>query len=52
MMRGWLTVDELTGSDGQDWFHFNQDGGVLDRATDWKTFEAMFAQDVDFITGT
>lgn len=46
-------VELLTGSEGQDWFLFNHDsdGGVTDRATDMKTFEAMFAEDIDFITG-
>ena len=43
----------LTGSEGQDWFLFNQDGdgGAKDKATDMRTFEAMFAVDIDFITG-
>ncbi len=43
--------DVLTGSSGQDWFLFNQDGdgGVKDKVTDMSTFEAMFAQDIDFI---
>lgn len=46
-------TDVLTGSSGQDWFLFNQDGdgGVQDHATDLRTFEAMFAQDLDFLTG-
>lgn len=46
-------ADVLTGSEGQDWFLFNQDGdgGTRDQATDMKTFEAMFAQDIDFILG-
>ena len=44
--------DVLTGSSGQDWFLFNNDGnGVQDRATDLSTFEAEFAEDMDFITG-
>ena len=46
-------ADVLTGSEGQDWFLFNQDGdgSVKDRATDMKTFESLFAQDIDFIAG-
>ena len=37
---------------GQDWFLFNADGdGAQDRVTDMSTFEAMFAQDIDFISG-
>ena len=46
-------ADVLTGSEGQDWFLFNQDGdgGDTDRATDMKTFESMFAEDIDFFTG-
>ena len=35
----------------RDRFLFNQDGdgGTKDKATDMSTFEAMFAQDIDFI---
>jgi Ca2+-binding RTX toxin-like protein len=45
--------DVLTGSSGQDWFLFNRDkdGVVKDKVTDLSTFEAMFAQDIDFIYG-
>lgn len=43
--------DMLTGSSGTDWFLFNKDGdgGVKDKATDLSTFEALYAQDLDFI---
>ena len=43
--------DILTGSSGNDWFLFNQDGdgGTRDRVTDMSTFESMFADDIDFI---
>jgi Ca2+-binding RTX toxin-like protein len=46
--------DVLTGSSGQDWFLFNRDkdGVVRDKVTDLSTFEAMYAQDIDFINGT
>jgi hypothetical protein len=45
--------DFLTGSAGQDWFLFNRDKDwvVKDKVTDLSTFEAMFAQDIDFIYG-
>jgi hypothetical protein len=45
--------DVLTGSSGQDWFLFNRDkdGVVKDKVTDLSTFEAMYAQDIDFING-
>jgi Ca2+-binding RTX toxin-like protein len=43
--------DILTGSSGQDWFLFNQDGdgGRRDRITDLSASE--FANDIDFING-
>jgi len=45
--------DMLTGSSGSDWFFFNRDGDgdarKKDKATDMSTFEAMFAEDIDFI---
>lgn len=46
-------ADVLTGCEGQDWFLFDQDGdsGVKDKATDMKTFESLFAEDIDFISG-
>lgn len=47
--------DILTGSQGQDWLLFNLNlddpNGVKDKATDMSTFEALFALDIDFITG-
>lgn len=45
--------DVLTGSAGQDWFLFNQDGGggVNDKVTDMSTFETLYAQDIDFVAG-
>jgi Ca2+-binding RTX toxin-like protein len=44
--------DVLTGSAGQDWFLFNRDGdgGVQDKATDMSAVEALFAEDIDFLT--
>ena len=44
-------ADVLTGSAGQDWFLFNQDGdgGVKDKVTDLGAQE--FATDIDFIAG-
>jgi hypothetical protein len=46
--------DVLTGSSGNDWFLFNEDGAgdpaKRDKATDMKTFEEMFAEDIDFIS--
>jgi Ca2+-binding RTX toxin-like protein len=44
-------ADVLTGSSGQDWFLFNNDGdgGITDAVTDLHTFEAMFASDIDFL---
>ncbi len=45
--------DVLTGSSGQDWFLFNDDGDPAnkDKVTDMSTFEQMFAEDLDFIYG-
>jgi Ca2+-binding RTX toxin-like protein len=42
-------ADVMTGSSGQDWFIFNEDGdgGVTDRLTDLSAQE--FANDIDFI---
>ena len=45
-------ADMLTGNSGQDWFLFNEDGVVKDKATDMSTFESMFAEDIDFIFGS
>ena len=46
-------ADVLTGSSGQDWFLFNQDGdnGVADTVTDLSTFETLYIEDLDFIHG-
>jgi uncharacterized delta-60 repeat protein len=45
--------DVLTGSSGSDWFLFNWDGDCnsvsRDKATDMHLFEALFAEDIDFI---
>jgi hypothetical protein len=45
--------DVLTGSSGTDWFLFNRDGDgvVKDKVTDLSTFEALYAQDIDWING-
>ena len=44
--------DVLTGSAGQDWFLFTAAGdGAQDRVTDMSTFEAIYAEDIDFISG-
>ena len=45
--------DVLTGSSGTDWFLFNRDsdGVVKDKVTDLSTFEALYAQDIDWING-
>ncbi len=47
--------DVLTGSSGQDWFLFNEDGDgdptKKDKVTDMSTFEQLFAEDIDFIYG-
>jgi PKD repeat protein len=40
-------ADILTGSAGTDWFLFNSDSGVTDKATDLKASE--FAEDLDFV---
>jgi len=47
-----LAVDVLTGSSGSDWFLFNRDGdgGVKDKATDLSTFEASYAEDIDWLS--
>ena len=44
-------TDVLTGSEGNDWFLFNQDGdgGVKDKATDMSTFESHYAEDIDWL---
>lgn len=47
------SADMLTGSSGDDWFLFNQDGDdgtAKDKVTDLTTFAQMFAQDIDFIS--
>lgn len=43
--------DVLTGSSGADWFLFNRDGDVRDRATDLSTFESLFAEDIAWLSG-
>jgi Ca2+-binding RTX toxin-like protein len=46
------SADVLTGSSGDDWFLFNQDGdsdAARDKVTDLTTYALMFSQDIDFI---
>lgn len=44
-------ADVLTGSKGQDWFLFTSTGDSedRDRTTDMRTFEEMFAEDIEFL---